>query len=57
MLEVAAFSLVERGLLSVEDGNLVTAVRHEVKLATNPLDKAILQFFHSRNKQSQCIEM
>ena len=39
MLEVAAFSLVERGLLSVEDGNLVTSGRHEAKLATNPLDK------------------
>ena len=50
MLEVAAFSLVERGLLSVDDGTLTTAERHEARLATNPLDKAILQFFQARSK-------
>ena len=50
MLEVAAFSLVERGLLLVDDGTLATSGRHEAKLATNPLDKAILQFFQSRSK-------
>ncbi len=50
MLEVAAFSLVERGLLDVNDGELSTAGRLEAKLATNPLDKVILQFFQSKGK-------
>ena len=50
MLEVAAFSLVERGLLHVNDGQLSTSGGHEAKLATNPLDKLILQFFRSKGK-------
>ena len=49
-LWMVARSLVERGLLSVNDGQLSTALRHEVKLATDPLDKAILQFFSSQSK-------
>jgi uncharacterized protein (TIGR04222 family) len=50
MLEVAAFSLVDRGLLNVEDGTLRTTGRsnHDARLATDPLDRQILLFFQSK---------
>ena len=52
MLEVAAFSLVDRGLLDVEDGTLRTTGRssHDARLATDPLDRQILLFFRSKAK-------
>ncbi len=50
MLEVAAFSLVARGLLNAEDGQLCASGRHEATLATEPLDKAILTFFRSKSR-------
>jgi uncharacterized protein (TIGR04222 family) len=52
MLEVAAFSLVDRGLLDVEDGTLRTTGRssHDARLATDPLDREVLLFFQSKAK-------
>jgi uncharacterized protein (TIGR04222 family) len=52
MLEVAAFSLVDRGLLNVEAGTLWTTGRssHDARLATDPLDREVLLFFQSKAK-------
>jgi len=45
MLEVAAFSLVDRHLLDVDDGNLKAVTHYDHKLATDPLERAILTSF------------
>src|SRR4051794_5956742 len=45
MLEVAAFSLVDRHLLDADDGSLKAVTHYDHKLAPHPLERAILNFF------------